>query len=186
MSFEMFKPSLNKKRTKLSFDIKSIGKKNSDLLTGLKNKRFSDVSLFIDNGTTGDTSVTMKVWNNSGLLLKIKSDSEDAIFGNPTGVSGYTDATLDDREIYFTGGDDSDEGVLDVPVTLKNGLEYPLVSFYLQYYNPIEGDRIAQCASRYADGNDNDNGPTTVYYSIGGTDTKSVEAVCDGMGSENM
>ena len=48
VTFEMFKPKLTELRRKLSFKIRGIGKKNKDLLTGLRNKRLSDASLFID------------------------------------------------------------------------------------------------------------------------------------------
>ena len=48
VTFEMFKPRFNDLRQKLSFKIRGIGKKNKDLLTGLRNEQLSDASLFID------------------------------------------------------------------------------------------------------------------------------------------
>ena len=72
MTFEMFKPNFSDSNQTLSFKVQGIGEKNKDLLTGLKNKRLSDASLFIDDGTTGDETATMKVWNDSVLSLKMK------------------------------------------------------------------------------------------------------------------
>ena len=175
VTFEMFKPKLSDSNQKLSFKIRGIGKKNKDLLTGLRNERLSDASLFIDEGTTGDSIVSMKVWNNSGLLLKMQSDSSDSVLGHPIEVSGYTNAELDEGVIFFTGGDDEADGVIDVPVTLKNGLGSPLVSFYLQQYSSPMVGRPWQCMGP----NNSGNGPTAVYYSVDEGDTKSVEASCE-------
>ena len=61
MSFEMFKPSVNKKGTKLSFKVKGIGKKNKELVAAQVGRDVEDISLFIEDGTTGDSTVTMKV-----------------------------------------------------------------------------------------------------------------------------
>ena len=49
VTFEMFKPELSDSNQTLSFKVRGIGKKNKDLLTGLRNKRLSDASLFIDD-----------------------------------------------------------------------------------------------------------------------------------------
>ena len=49
VSFEMFKPKLSDSNQTLSFKIRGIGEKNKDLLTGLRNKRLPDASLFIDD-----------------------------------------------------------------------------------------------------------------------------------------
>ena len=49
VTFEMFKPKLKDSNQTLSFKIRGIGEKNKDLLTGLRNKRLSDASLFIDD-----------------------------------------------------------------------------------------------------------------------------------------
>ena len=49
VTFEMFKPKLNDSNQTLSFKVRGIGKKSKDLLTGLKEKRLSDASLFIDD-----------------------------------------------------------------------------------------------------------------------------------------
>ena len=48
VTFEMFKPKLADSNQTLSFKVRGIGKKNKDLLTGLRNKQLSDASLFID------------------------------------------------------------------------------------------------------------------------------------------
>ena len=167
VTFEMFKPKLSDSNQTLSFKVRGIGEKNKDLLTGLRNKRLSDASLFIDDGTTGDATVTMKVWNDSGSPLEMESLSSNAIFGKPTEVSGYTDAELDDGDIFFTGGQEGAEGVFELPVTLKNGLKSP----------PIQ----VGFASWTCDGvppEDLDNWRTIVDYSIDGGATQSVEATC--------
>ena len=50
VTFEMFKPKLSDSNQTLSFKVRGIGKKNKDLLTGLRNKQLSDALLFIDDG----------------------------------------------------------------------------------------------------------------------------------------
>ena len=55
----MFKPKLKDSNQTLIFKVRDCGEKNKDLLTGLTNKRLSDASLLIDDGTTGDAIVTM-------------------------------------------------------------------------------------------------------------------------------
>jgi len=45
----MFKPKLSDSNQTLSFKVRVIGEKNKDLLTGLRNKRLFDASLFIDD-----------------------------------------------------------------------------------------------------------------------------------------
>ena len=52
VTFEMFKPKLSDSNQTLSFKVRGIGEKNKDLLTGLRNKRLSGASLFIDDGST--------------------------------------------------------------------------------------------------------------------------------------
>ena len=49
VTFEMFKPKLGDPNQTLSFKVRGIGEKNKDLLTGLRNKRLPDASLFIDD-----------------------------------------------------------------------------------------------------------------------------------------
>ena len=102
MSFEMFKPFLNKKGNKLSFKVNGIGKKNRKLVESFVDRDIKDISLFIDDGITGDTTVMTKMWNDSGLDMEMKSLSSNAVFGKPTNVSGYTDAELDEEDIFFT------------------------------------------------------------------------------------
>ena len=50
LTFEMFKPQLSDSNQTLSFKVRGISQKSKDLLTGLRNKRISDPSLFIDDG----------------------------------------------------------------------------------------------------------------------------------------
>ena len=49
VAFEMFKPKLSDSNQTLSFKVRGTGEKNKDFLTGLRNKRLSDASLFIDD-----------------------------------------------------------------------------------------------------------------------------------------
>ena len=125
-TFEMFKPKLSDSNQTLSFKVRGIGEKNQDLLTGLRNKRLSGPSLFIDDGTTGDRTVTLKIDAEGPsypeLQIKLDSGFPEAVFGKPTMVSGYTDAELDEGSIFFFAEYGDDSGTLEVPVTLKNGL----------------------------------------------------------------
>ena len=175
--FEMSKPKLSDSNQTLSFKVRGIGEKDKDLLTGLRNKRLSDPSLFMDDGTTGDRTVTMKVWNDSRLHMEMKSLSSNTVFGKPTNVSGYTDSELDEGDIFFTCGQEwSAEVVFELPVTLTNGLQEPPVDINIRFVPTIEGVYPAgQCD--YSANYSND-GPTTVYYSINGGATQSVEATC--------
>ena len=195
VTFEMFKPRFNDLRQKLSFKIRGIGKKNKDLLTGLRNEQLSDASLFIDDGTINNINVinyelgdednkeitaTMKVWNDSGLSMQMRSLSDNAVFGNPTEVSGYTDAELDEGDIFFSGGQGGAEGVFELPITLKNGLKKPPLDVDIEFI-PFGGGIIGQCNENEMTETHGLNGPTTVYYSINGGATKSVEATCEMM-----
>ena len=58
VTFEMLKPKLNDSNQILSFKVRDIGKKNKDLLTGLRNKCLSDASLFIDDALMNWVFVT--------------------------------------------------------------------------------------------------------------------------------
>jgi hypothetical protein len=181
VTFEMLKPKLSDANQTLSFKVRGIGEKNKDLLTGLKNKRLSNASLFIDDGTTGDKTVTMKVLNNSQLKLEIKPLSPNTVLGdpadNPIGASGYTNPELDEGDIIFTGGEGGAEGVFEFPVTLKNGLQEPSVEIDIVHMEAVDENFLtipAQCSSSAL----SQNGPTTVYYSIDGGATQSVEATC--------
>ena len=52
VTFEMFKPKLSDSKQTLNFKVRGIGEENKDLLTGLKNKRLLNMSLFIDNAAS--------------------------------------------------------------------------------------------------------------------------------------
>jgi hypothetical protein len=192
VTFEMFKPKLSNTNQTLSFKVRSIGKKNKGLLNGLRNQRLSNASLFIDDGVTGDSTATIKVWNDSGLMMSMKSSSSNAIFGNPTNVNGSTNAAIVEGIISFNGGEEGAEGVFEAPVTLKNGLQTPPIEVAIMPMpsisipsisipstsipSPIELDPIVipgQCMSR-----SQINETTTVYYTINGGNTQSVEATC--------
>ena len=136
VTFEMFKPKLKDSNQKLSFKIRGIDKKKTDLLTGLKNKHLSDASLFIDDGTTEDRTVTLTIIATGELApteqIQMDSGSPEAVFGKPIMVSGYTDAELNDESIYFFAGEEGEPGTLKVPVTLKNGLTSSEITFFNQ------------------------------------------------------
>ena len=97
------------------------------MLTGLRNKRLSDASLFIDDGTTGDQVVTMTVnmsenpYENDLAAYQLSSLSNDVIFaGDPKRLSGYSDAENIDGVITFINEGD---GSLSFEATLKNGVQ---------------------------------------------------------------
>ena len=170
VTFEMFKPKLNDSNQKLSFKIRGIGKKNKDLLTGLKNKRLSDASLFVDDGTTDDRVVNLKIVaqgpSNEDFQLRLDSGFPEAVFGKPIMVSGYTDAELDDGSIYFFAGEEGDPGTLEVPVTLKNGLTNSGIAFTNLGITDIDG---AYCP--YGSG-------AMVSYSVEGGSSGEVNVMC--------
>jgi len=143
VTFEMFKPKLSDSNQTLSFKVRGIGEKNKDLLTGLRNKRLSDPSLFIDDGTTGDRVVNLKIVaqgpSNEDFQLRLDSGFPKAVFGKPIMVSGYTDAELDEGSIYFFAGEEGEPGTLEVPVTLKNGLTNSGIIFSNQGYSDFDG-----------------------------------------------
>ena len=170
LTFEMFKPKLSDSNQKLSFKIRGIGKKNKDLLTGLKNKRLSDASLFIDDGTTDDRVVNLKIVaqgpSNEDFQLRLDSVLPDAVFGKPTIVSGYTDAELDDGSIYFLAGEEGEPGTLEVPVTLKNGLTNSGIAFTNLGITDIDG---AYCPH---------GSGAMVSYSVEGGSSGEVNVMC--------
>ena len=176
VTFEMFKPKLNDLRQKLSFKIRGIGKKNKDLLTGLRDESLSEASLFIDDASTGSERVTMTVSNNSGLNMQMNSQSDNAVFGEPMPVSGYTDPYSTGDGIGFTGGEEMGvEGVFEVPVTLKNGLQAPPVDVTIDYLPADPPYKSGQCD--YSS-ESSQNGPTAVYYSLNGGVSQSIQASC--------
>ena len=113
----------------------------------------------------------------------MKSLSSDAVFGEPTEVKGYTNAKLDEGVIFFQGGEwnfttgDSVDGVFEVPVTLKNGLQEPRVDIVIQppVFQPIDDNSIPVSG---CDTLDPELRQTTVYYSINSGATQSFEASC--------
>ena len=143
-TFEMFKPKLSDSNQALSFKVRGIGEKNQDLLTGLRNKRLSDPSLFIDDGTTGDQVVTMTVnmsenpYDDDGGMYYLSSLTNDVVFAgdtlSPKRLSGYSDAELNDGVITFINKGD---GSLSFEVTLKNGVKSSEIS--LSCYAPSMG-----------------------------------------------
>ena len=132
VTFEMFKPKLKDSNQTLSFKVRGIDEKNKDLLTGLINKRLSNASLFIDDGTTADTTVQMLITNDTGANITVHSTNPDVIFGKPTRVSGYADVMqLSNGDIqFYAGGEGEDAGTFQVPVTLKNGANQSRIQSY--------------------------------------------------------
>ena len=140
VTFEMFKPKLSDSNQTLSFKVRGISEKNKDLLTGLRNKRLSDASLFIDDGTTGDRVVYLEVTGN-GLrpTFELFSNSPNAVFGKPINIRYVFDhpivydavpASLENNgKIIFVGGDEGWPVRFKVPVTLKNGITSSSITF---------------------------------------------------------
>ena len=195
VTFEMFKPKLRDSNQKLSFKIDGIGEKNKDLLTGLKNKRLSDASLFIDDGKdknfaiidpfvegeitpTTPTTVTMKVWNYSDTTMYQMEMGSNAVIGEPT--NNTAGASLYEGKIYFNGGlTEAITTSFEVPVTLNSGTEPPLSDIIIAETDAIfQGETLnnnPQCSpASYAN-----NGPKTVYYSFDDGNTQSIEATCE-------
>ena len=135
VTFEMFKPKLSDSNQTLSFKVRGIGDKNKDLLTGLRNKRLSDPSLFIDDGTTGDRTVYINIVGDAGsqTSLQMTSESSNVIFGEPDDSNGAGGVELDGGTIYFGDGDDyGTPARFRVPVTIKNGITSSIITFELQ------------------------------------------------------
>ena len=107
VTFEMFKPRFNDLRQKLSFKIRGIGKKNKDLLTGLRNERLSDASLFIDDATlTGPnlsgaelSGVDLTDVNLSGANLTDANLTNADLFGADLSGADLTNAVLTNAEV---------------------------------------------------------------------------------------
>ena len=96
VTFEMFKPKLSDSNQTLSFKVRGIGEKNKDLLTGLKNKRLSDASLFIDDGET----VVNVAFTTNGPVRII---AESGLWGESNGSEGNVD--IEGSSLYI-----NDEG----------------------------------------------------------------------------
>jgi len=161
VTFEMFKPKLSDSNQTLSFKVRGIGEKNKDLLTGLRNKQLSDASLFIDDGTTGDRVVNLKIVaqgpSNEDFRIRLDSGFPEAVFGKATG-SGYD---LDEGSIYFYAGEDG-ANTLEVPVTLKNGLTNSGIIF-----TPLGDFQYCPAGSG-----------AMVYYSVEGGSSGEVNVMC--------
>ena len=74
-AFEMFKPKI--KSGKMMFNIKPISNSSEDKVIGLKNMEVSDVSLFIDDANTSETSTTWQNELNIGLVQSVGKDHAD-------------------------------------------------------------------------------------------------------------
>ncbi len=167
VTFEMFKPKLSDSNQTLSFKVRGIGKKSKDLLTGLKNKRLSDASLFIDDGTTGDRTVTLKIQttdNEFDSQWTMRSLSSNAIFGNPVTNYGGNDAELDEGIIFFTSVNAPSS--FELPVTLKNGVEYSDIFIENKGQTAPWG---YECVWKSAE---------SIDYSVDGSSSKTAEVEC--------
>jgi len=161
VTFEMFKPKLSDSNQTLSFKVRGIGEKNKDLLTCLKNKRLSDASLFIDDGTTGDRTVMLEIQttgNQQASSWAIWSLSSDAIFRDPD------NADLDEKIINFMSG--TSPNSFEVPVTLKNGVEYSDIFIENKGQTAPWG---YECVWESAE---------SIDYSVDGSGSKTVEVQC--------
>ena len=161
VTFEMFKPKLSDSNQTLSFKVRGIGEKNKDLLTCLKNKRLSDASLFIDDGTTGDRTVMLEIQttgNQQASSWAIWSLSSDAIFRDPD------NADLDEKIINFMSGTSPES--FEVPVTLKNGVEYSDIFIENKGQTAPWG---YECVWKSAE---------SIDYSVDGSGSKTVEVRC--------
>ena len=141
VTFEMFKPKLSDSNQILSFKVRGIGKKNKDLLTGLRNKRLSDTSLFIDDATTPCLrTVTLRLSSSSGLPVTMRSLSSNANFGEATDVNGNANLSQINPYTFFTAGggmpglpggglfggsteNPKNEAIIEIPVTLTMGIK---------------------------------------------------------------
>ena len=106
MSFEMHKPSVNKKGSKLSFEVKGIGKKNKERVAAQADRDLEDISLFID----GETNANLSGANLSGATLTnieltkanlTSTNLTDTILGNANlGSANLTNTNLTDANLY--------------------------------------------------------------------------------------
>ena len=95
ITFEMFKPKYNQKNQRLSFKVDAgiVNNRESDLLTGLKNKDLEEVSLFIDDATLGAAA---------------SSPSSCSLSGANLSGANLTDADLTDAHLYDADLTDAD------------------------------------------------------------------------------
>ena len=112
VTFEMFKPKLSDSNQTLSFKVRGIGEKNNDSLTGLKNERLSDASLFIDDATYQGNNLTSCFPNCKGEnLVGVKVES-DLSGGDFTGANLVTmtaeDANLTNANLSYANLSGSD------------------------------------------------------------------------------
>ena len=95
VSFEMFKPKLSDSNQTLSFKVRGIGDKNKDLLTGLREKQLSDVSLFIDESRPSCLPNCQGAYLDGADL-----EGEDLSHANLTDAD-LSDANLRDANLSF-------------------------------------------------------------------------------------
>ena len=107
VTFEMFKPRFNDLRKKLSFKIRGIGKKNKDLLTGLRNEQLSDASLFIDDSLPACSpdcqGANLQGANLTGAYLAGADLTGADLAGADLAGANLTDANL--TATYLAGAD---------------------------------------------------------------------------------
>ena len=100
------------------------------------------------------------------VQILLNSGSPEAVFGTPTMVSGYTDAELDEGDIYFFAGEEGEPGTLEVPVTLENGLTNSEIGFYNQGSYGEEGTLCPEGSG------------ATLNYSVVGGSSGEVTLMC--------
>ena len=95
VTFEMFKPKI--KKGKMIFNIKSISDAGEDLITGFKNKKLDDISLFIDDEVSKSYSCYMA-----------EATLQDAILKNSTLPCKLSDSNLTGANLYEANFSDAD------------------------------------------------------------------------------
>ena len=153
VTFEMFKPKLRDSNQKLSFKVRGIGEKNKDLLTGLKDKKISDASLFIDDGTTQISSTPKCFPNCQGANLVGVELESDLSGGNFTGANlvkaiAKQGANLTDADLSYanlsgsnlTGADMTGAELLGTDLTMANLTDVTLTGTSFTYANLAYAD----------------------------------------------
>ena len=86
VTFEMFKP--NMKSGRMIFDIKSIGDSGKDKLTGLQDKKISDVSIFIDNSSSSVPACNLSGVDLEGVTLPQMTCTDGNCTSTPANLNG--------------------------------------------------------------------------------------------------
>ena len=126
-TFEMFKPKI--KSGKMVFGVKPLSDSSEDKITGLKDMKMSDISLFIDDATPGVPScfpycrgADLKGWDMSGQ--KLYSDFSNADLSprgeTATNLSGAIMPGANLIDANLNGADLTDAGLIDADLYRAN------------------------------------------------------------------